>query len=71
MFAGDYEGERIAIYDGKFYSIYRTYLGRQDIIELYAERKGGTNTGPEEPTPPTPTPTTPSEGESDGEEVNS
>lgn len=71
MFAGDYEGERIAIYDGKSYSIYRTYLGRQDIIELYAERKGGTNTGPEEPTPPTPTPTTPSEGESDGEEVNS
>lgn len=43
MFAGDYNGERTVIYDGKAYGIYRTYLGRQDIIELYAERKGGTN----------------------------
>ena len=43
MFAPDYEGERTVKYHGKAYSIYRTYLGRTDTIELYAERKGGTN----------------------------
>ena len=43
MFAGDYEGERTCEYRGQKYSIYRTYLGRNDVIELYAERKGGTN----------------------------
>lgn len=43
MFFGDYAGERTVIYDGKAYGIYRTYHGRNDIIELYAERKGGTN----------------------------
>ena len=43
MFFGDYQGERIVEYNGKRYSIYRTYHGRGDIIELYAERKGGTN----------------------------
>lgn len=43
MFYGDYNGERVLLYDGKPYGIYRTYLGRNDTIELYAERKGGTN----------------------------
>lgn len=43
MFAGDYEGERACEYRGQKYSIYRTYLGRNDVIELYAERKGGSN----------------------------
>lgn len=43
MFAGDYEGERTCEYRGQKYSIYRTYLGRNDVIELYAERKGGSN----------------------------
>lgn len=43
MFAGDYEGERTCEYRGQKYSIYRTYLGRNDVMELYAERKGGTN----------------------------
>lgn len=43
MFYGDYNGERTLLYDGKPYGIYRTYLGRNDTIELYAERKGGTN----------------------------
>ena len=43
MFAGDYEGERVCEYRGQKYSIYRTYLGRNDVIELYAERKVGTN----------------------------
>ena len=43
MFAGDYEGERVCEYRGQKYSIYRTYIARNDVIELYAERKGGTN----------------------------
>ena len=43
MFAGDYEGERTCEYRGQKYSIYRTYLGRNDVLELYAERKGGSN----------------------------
>lgn len=43
MFAGDYQGERTVQYKGKTYGIYRTYHARKDTIELYAERKGGTN----------------------------
>ena len=44
MFNGDYSGETVVEYQGKTYSVYRTYLRRTDIIELYVERKGGTNT---------------------------
>ena len=43
MFFGDYGGEQMLIYNGKSYSVYRTYQGRNDTIELYVERKGGTN----------------------------
>lgn len=43
MFFGDYNGEQMLIYNGKSYSVYRTYQGRNDTIELYVERKGGTN----------------------------
>jgi len=43
MFAGDYAGERICELNGQTYSIYRTYLARNDTIELYVIRKGGTN----------------------------
>lgn len=43
MFYGDYNGEQICEYNGKRYAIYRTYLTKTDTIELYAERKGGTN----------------------------
>lgn len=46
MFAGDYNGEVVVGYKGRTYSVYRTYLAKTDIIELYVERKGGTN-GPE------------------------
>lgn len=42
-FAYDYEGEEVLEYNSKTYGIYRTYMGRNDQIELYAERKGGTN----------------------------
>ena len=44
MFFGDYNGESVVEYQGKTYTVYRTYLRRTDIIELYVERKGGTNT---------------------------
>ena len=43
MFAYDYQGEDTVRYNGRAYGIYRTYMGRDDTIELYAERKGGTN----------------------------
>ena len=52
MFAGDYNGERTVEYDGQQYGVYRTYKGEQatryrtlgvDYMELYLERKGGTN----------------------------
>lgn len=43
MFAGDYQGESTVEFDGRMYGVYRTYKGRNDTIELYVERKGGTN----------------------------
>lgn len=43
LFYADYNDERTVEYKGKRYGIYRTYHARTDIIELYAERKGGTN----------------------------
>ena len=43
MFFGDYEGEAIVGYNGRNYSVYRTYQAKTDIIELYVERKAGTD----------------------------
>ena len=59
VFAGDYEGEKVVEYQGKRYAIYRTYKGNKngyvgpntssrqellsDYIELYVERKAGTD----------------------------
>lgn len=43
IFAFDYHGETECEYKGLRYSIYRTYNSRNDTLELYAERKGGTN----------------------------
>lgn len=43
LFSPDYKGEESCVYKGKSYSIYRTYHARTDEIELYVERKGGTN----------------------------
>lgn len=43
MFYGDYNGETVVGYKGRTYSVYRTYLAKTDIIELYVERQGGTN----------------------------
>lgn len=43
LFYADYDGEEIIEYKGKTYSIYRTFLKGTDTLELYVERKGGTN----------------------------
>lgn len=43
LFYGDYEGETVLEYNAKRYGVYRVYKARTDVIELYAERKGGTN----------------------------
>lgn len=43
IFFGDYNEEPIVQYKGNQYSVYRTYLRRDDKLELYVERKGGTN----------------------------
>ena len=43
IFFGDYDGEEIVEYKCQTYAIYRTYQARTDTLELYAERKGGTN----------------------------
>lgn len=43
IFLFDYEGERVIEYNGLRYAVYRTYEGRNDNLELYCERKGGTN----------------------------
>lgn len=41
MFGPDYEGEERCEIDGVEYSIYRTYRGRTDTVELYVERRAG------------------------------
>lgn len=46
MFMGDYKGESLLKYKGLSYSVYRTFIAKTDIIELYVERKGGTNAKP-------------------------
>lgn len=44
LFAADYLGETECVYRGQPYAIYRTYrVPESDYIELYVERKGGTN----------------------------
>jgi hypothetical protein len=41
VFFGDYAGEKIVEYNGTRYTIYRTYQARNDLIELYVERREG------------------------------
>lgn len=43
VFEGDYKGERSLEYEKQTYGVYRTYRAGGDYIELYVERKGGTN----------------------------
>lgn len=40
-FSGNYNGEEVAEYKGRLYSIYRTYQPHPDTIELYLERRKG------------------------------
>lgn len=40
VFFGDYDGEKIIMYNNEYYNIYRTYRNG-DIVELYAEGKNG------------------------------
>ena len=45
--AADYNGEQIIEYDGDRYSVYRVYhVPGTDYLEMYTERKGGTNANP-------------------------
>ncbi len=44
VFATDYQGEQTVNFNGLTYSVYRTYRRPEDdYIEIYVERKGGTN----------------------------
>ena len=43
VFFGDYQGEEIVKYKGITYAIYRTYQSGTDALELYVEKKGGTD----------------------------
>lgn len=44
VFSGDYSGESVCEFHGQGYSVYRTYfVPGTDTVELYVERKGGTN----------------------------
>jgi len=45
MSALDYQGEKIIDWNGVRYGVYRTYIGRNDRIELYCEKKGGLKNG--------------------------
>lgn len=51
MFAPDYEGEDELIFDGRRYSIYRTYIGQNETIELYCQSIGGLKQNGEENQP--------------------
>ena len=41
MFKHDYQGEETVRYHSKLYTIYRTFEGRNDTLELYAEARRG------------------------------
>ena len=43
VFRGDYNGESRVEFEGKTYAVYRTYMTDSDYIELYVERRGGSN----------------------------
>lgn len=39
----DYAGETVLIREGRRYAVYRTYRPGNGTVELYVQRKGGTN----------------------------
>ena len=42
LFAGDYHGEDLIEWSGTLWTIYRVYHPRTDTVELYMERRKGT-----------------------------
>ena len=44
----EYNKEQIVVIEGKRYSVYRTYVAKGEKIELYLERKVGTETANEQ-----------------------
>ena len=43
MFRYDYDDESICQYKNNYYTIYRTYVGKNETIELYCEKRKGTS----------------------------
>ena len=41
IWADEYQGEEIAILDGRRYGVYRTYQPNPEELELHLEKKGG------------------------------
>lgn len=41
LFAPEYHGESLLKYNGVMYQIYRTYRGRNDVIDLYVQKRQG------------------------------
>ena len=41
MHSYEYSGQEAVEYNGQLYGVYRTYLGRNENLELYCEAKGG------------------------------
>lgn len=45
IYSFEYEGELVVEMDGERYSVYRTYEASVDKVELYLEKKAGTENG--------------------------
>ena len=43
MFAPDYHGEEILKYKDRYFTVYRTYMARNNKVDLYCERRHGTD----------------------------
>lgn len=39
----DYQGEKVVVYRGKEYAVYRSYVKNTEAVELYVEEKVGVN----------------------------
>lgn len=41
MFSPEYHGEQVLEFEGKTYTIYRTYRAKNEILDLYVQRRQG------------------------------
>lgn len=41
VFQYDYDGEEVIIHNGNRYSVYRTYLSKDDVLEIYCKKDVG------------------------------